>query len=94
MNVPDTFWNVLTPLVVVLTGLSTYALSALERKSAARELRDVVEQKTDTIIHQTDGVNAKLQLALDNKDVQATHLAELTEKDKQIAALTKGKEQQ
>ncbi len=92
MVVPETFWQVLTPLVVVITGLLQWALSAMERRQSAREIKDklnTVEQKADNIIHQTNGVNAKLQEAIALKDMQATHVAELTEKDKQIATLTK-----
>lgn len=91
-DIPSTFWEVLTPLVVVLTGLLQWSLSSMERRASAKELKDklsVVDQKADSIIHQTNGVNTKLQEVIAAKDVQAAHIAEITEKDKKIALLTK-----
>jgi len=86
--IPDTFWQVLTPLIVVITGLGQWLLSSWERK-AIKETMSKVDQKADTLIQQTDGIVGRLQGTIEAKDKQASHVAELNEKDRQIAALTK-----
>ena len=40
-------------------------------------------------VKNTDGINSRLERQIETKDSEAKHVAELTDKDKTIAALTK-----
>jgi hypothetical protein len=45
--------------------------------------------KVSKVEKNTDGINSFLQKKVDTQATDATHLAEITDKDKQIAKLTK-----
>ena len=75
--VPDYFWMVLTPLIVVITGILQSTLSWINHKAT--------DAKVDVVVQHTDGMMTKLQEQVDRQQVDKEHLAQITEKDKEIA---------
>ena len=76
--VPDYFWAVMTPLVVVVTGILQAVLSWVQHRDTQTRVTEVK--------HNTDGIVSRLQDTITRKDNEADQLATVTDLKTQIAA--------
>lgn len=85
MQAPTPFWDspaFTTAAVLLMGAIIAYIQSRIASK------QDRIAQKVETVEKHTNGMLSALQAKVDTQQSDATHLAEITEKDKQIAALT------
>jgi hypothetical protein len=83
--IPDSFWIVLTPLVVVLTGVLQAILSWINHKSTAAQVKDV-DSKVEVVVQHTNGMLSHLQEKVDRQEVDKDHLAAITGLETKLAA--------
>ena len=84
-NAPVHFWDspaFTTTVVALFLAIIGYLQSKTSKKV------DAIDTRTSTIEKHTNGMLTALQTKVDTQQSDAVHLAEITDKDKQIAALS------